>query len=250
MTWSDHQFRNWEDLPLVEVPSNWITSWADRLSCDRMANYVRAQLAQYGGSGGSQQNMDAGQVYNMGSIRQYGGPQKMEIMIPSGTAPTFPYENSERQAGENRLRTFMDLAALEAIRWYDRPVQRVILQVRGDAGWRINTRARITENWHCPDAEPAEYYLLSRAHNINLSNGQWTTQIECIRDRRTRYLGIGLQPVAPEEMGSPDDGLMLPTEPDEYWFFDRSAKQEIIKLDNYEAFVQPYRPEDCEMSSS
>lgn len=246
MTWSDHQFRNWEDLPLVDIPSSWIISWADRLSCDRMANYVRCQMTQYGGSGGSQANMDAGQVYNMGSIRQYGGPKKMEILLPSGTAPTFPFQDGDRQEGEKRLRTVMDLISLEAIRWYDRPVQRVILQVRGDSGWRIHTRGRLAEDWHYPEAEQTEYYILSRAHSINLQQGSWTTQLEMLRDRRTRYLGIGNKPVQPEEMGTALDGIVVPIEPDEYWFFDREQPElGIVKLDDYETFVRPYRDPEC-----
>lgn len=248
--WAEgYQLRNWEDLPLVEIPSNWIISWSDRLSCDRMANYIRVQVTQYGGSGGSQANMDAGQIYNMGSIRQYGGPKRMEIALPFGTAPDFPFQNTERETAENRMRTFMDLVALECIRWYDRPVQRVILSVRGDSGWRIGTRGRIAEDWHNPEAQPAEYYILSRAHNLNLQAGQWTTQLECIRDRRTRYLGIGNQPVEPDQMGTPEDGLIVPTEVDEYWFFDRAQPDlGIVKLDDYSAFVEPYRPAECAAS--
>jgi len=71
-------------------------------------------------------------------------------------------------------------------------------------------RVRLTENWHCPDAKPAEYYVVSRSHSINIANGSWDTNLELVRDRRTRYLGIGvgdvpivLDPKSPVPEGTP-----------------------------------------------
>jgi hypothetical protein len=204
------------------------------------------QMTQYGGSGASGSNMDAGQAYNMGSIRQYGGPRRMEVQFPAGTVPLATYDEVERTEAESRVTQFIDRAVMELIRWYDRPVQRCILQVRGDSGWRINTRVRVTENWHNLQAEPAEYYILSRSHNINVQTGSWSTQIESLRDRRTRYLGIGLPPVAPKDMGTAADGILAPTEVDEYWWFDREVGG-IEKIEDYDDFVKPWIPEACQV---
>ena len=246
MSWNEgHQFRNWDDLGLIDCPSHWIQSWADRLSCDRLANYLRVQMTQYGGSGASGSNMDAGQAYNMGSIRQYGGPRRMEVQFPAGTVPFATYDEVERTEAESRVTQFIDRAVMELIRWYDRPVQRCIFQVRGDSGWRINARVRVTENWHNLKAEPAEYYILSRSHSINIQAGNWSTQVECLRDRRTRYLGIGLPPVAPKDMGTAADGILAPTEVDEYWWFNRDAGS-IEKIEDYDEFVKPWTPADCQ----
>ena len=236
------ELRNWEDLPLIEVPSWMLTTWADRISVDRLANYIRVQLNQYGGAAAGGSNLSAGQVYNMGSIRQYGGPRKMEVQYPA-TVGTIALEQQQLGERETRMRSFMDRCSLEIIRWYDRPVQRCMLGVMGTAAWRINTKVSITEDWHGTGAIPGEYLILSRAHSVDLQRGAWTTQLECIRDRRTRYLGIGLEPVEPDEMGTEEDQLEVPTEPDEYYWFDLNAGG-IVKVDDWEALVSPLRP-DC-----
>lgn len=273
LKWSDTPLRNWEDLPLVEVPSWMIQSWADRLSCDRLANYVRAQMMGQLGEGGSDTLMDAGQVFNLGSIRQYGGPKKLEIQIPARHSQS-GYFSAEDEEREKRISTFMDLVALEVIRWYDRPQQRIILSVRGEPGWRINTRISITENWHNTKAKPGEYLVLSRAHSIDVSSGTWTTQIDAVRDRRTRYLGAGLtvdrgrlgrlgedQPAwatdalaeldrmagvesDPEELKE----FVSPIEPDEYWWFERDSEKLIVKIGDdtaYNELIAPWLPEEC-----
>lgn len=271
LKWGDQELRNWEDLPIVEIPSWMISSWADRLSCDRIANYVRCNLQAQLGAGGSGTNMNAGQCFNVGSIRQYGGPRKLEIAIPARLTKT---ENQDQDAErEERVSTFMDLVALEVIRWYDRPVQRIVMTVRGDAGWRINTRISVTEDWHNPDAKPGEYLLLSRSHNINIAAGSWNTQIDAVRDRRTRYLGAGIT-VQPGQVGEPEakdptewtDGqtdrasgnvssesevkeYQAPIEPDEYWWFDRKSEEAIVLIGDDEAYhelIAPYMPADCE----
>ncbi|MDV3351741.1 hypothetical protein QGP82_23765 [Leptothoe sp. LEGE 181152] len=238
------ELRNWEDLPLIEVPSWMITTWADRISADRLANYIRVKLNEYGGAAVGGSTLHAGQVHNMGSIRQYGGPRKMEILYPASRG-TIPLEQVTGLTDRDvRMRSFMDRCALEVVRWYDRPVQRCILGLRGDAVWRINTKISLKEDWASRDARPGEYYIISRAHNINLKSGQWTTQLECLRDRRTRYLGIGLKPVEPDEMGTAADGLELPTESDEYWWFDVNAQggSNIVKIEDWQALVGPLRP--------
>jgi hypothetical protein len=79
----------------------------------------------------------------VGSIRQYGGPKKLEVQIPARHSQS-GYFSAEDEEREKRISTFMDLVALEVIRWYDRPQQRIILSLRGEAGWRINTRISIT----------------------------------------------------------------------------------------------------------
>lgn len=273
LKWSDTPLRNWEDLPLTTLPSWQIIAWADRLSCDRLANYVRCQLQGQMGTGAGDTNMDAGQVYNMGSIRQYGGPKKLEVAIPARlSATTSADADAER---ETRISTVMDLVALEVIRWYDRPVQRVALTVRGDAGWRINCRTMIAETWHNPEAEPGQYLILSRAHSINITSGQWTTQLDAVRDRRNRYLGAGLT-VPPGQVGvaepiSTADGgwtdaqvnrasgtvssesevkeFVCPIEADEYWAFQRNSAEGIAKIggdEEYQVLIAPYLPADCE----
>lgn len=273
LKWNETPLRNWEDLPLVQLPSWQIQAWADRLSCDRLANYVRCNMQAQMGGGGGDTNMDAGQCFNMGSIRQYGGPKKLEVAIPARLANTGNIEvDTER---DQRVATFMDLVALEVIRWYDRPQQRVSLSVRGDAGWRINTRCEVTENWSNPEAVPGEYLILSRAHSINITAGSWTTQLDGVRDRRTRYLGAGLtadrdtlgqEPVEPEDKesatlartsGVTSDEAELtefisPIEPDEYWWFERRAAATITKIgdaDAYNALIEPWLPPDCEITT-
>lgn len=282
MTWSEgYEFRNWENLQLLKIPSWQIQAWGDRLSCDRMANFVRCQASTFGGAGAQGSNLLAGQCYNMGSIRQYGGPRKMEIQIPANLIPgrlgdlTLPPEAGQAAEGEQRLNTFMDLVALETIRWYDRPVQRVMLSVRGDAAWRINTRVAVVEDWHCPEAEPGEYYVISRGHSINLQQGSWSTQIEAVRDRRTRYLGAGMaverEEVKPQEIDSASfpatgddwndgqfaDGELtvepltlannptpVPIEADEFYFFDRLGA-EVKKIEDLDEFVKQWVNPEC-----
>lgn len=273
LKWNDTPLRNWEDLPLVQLPSWQIQSWADRYSCDRLANYVRCNMQAQMGGGGGETNMDAGQCFNMGSIRQYGGPKKLEVAIPARLANTGNVAvDTER---DQRVATFMDLVALEVIRWYDRPQQRISLSVRGDAGWKINTRVEVTENWSNPEAIPGEYLILSRAHSINVVAGSWTTQLDGVRDRRTRYLGAGDLRIDRDELGQepveatdkPDSTVartsgtvsdseelkefVSPIEADEYWWFERKAAATITKIgtaDDYNALIAPWLPPDCEVT--
>lgn len=248
----DEPLRNWEDLPFVQCPSLFIIAWSDRLSCDRLANYVRCHLQGQMGAGAGDTNMDAGQVYNLGSIQQYGGPRKLELAVPARLTKTDSLEAASQER-ELRVSRFMDLVALEVIRWYDRPIQRVSLNVRGEPGWRINTVVEITENWHNPEAVPGQYLILSRSHSIDLSSGSWTTQLDCIRDRRTRYLGAGLTqerdrvgnpdaPADPEAAGpvSSDEELkefISPIEPDFYYWYDRKNGA-IAKIGDATAYAE------------
>ena len=255
LKWRDEPLRNWQDLPYVQCPSLFIMAWSDRLSCDRLANYVRCNLQGQMGAGAGDTNMDAGQCYNLGSIQQYGGPRKLELAIPARL--TRSQDVAEDKAREDRISTFMDLVALEVIRWYDRPVQRVNLSVRGEPGWRINTVVELTENWHNREAVPGQYLILSRSHSIDLSAGSWTTQMDCIRDRRTRYLGAGLTqerdrvgnpdaPASPETTTGPvssDEELkefIAPIEPDLYYVYEREGGK-IVKIDDYDQYVAKYR---------
>lgn len=254
----DEPLRNWEDLPFVQCPSLFIIAWSDRLSCDRLANYVRCHLQGQMGAGAGDTNMDAGQCYNLGSILQYGGPRKLEMAIPARLSKTDSLQaDSER---DQRVSRFMDLVALEVIRWYDRPIQRVSLNVRGEPGWRINTVVEITENWHNPEAVPGQYLILSRSHSIDLSSGTWSTQLDCIRDRRSPYLGAGLTqertrvgnpdaPADPEAAGpvSSDDELkdfIAPIEPDYYYYYNRSSDKGIEAIGDataYNEFIKQYQ---------
>jgi muramidase (phage lysozyme) len=188
--------RNWEDLQLLELPSWKIKSWNDRLSGQGVNNFIRCVPTQQGqAGGGNDRGVEApALIYNMGSIRQYGGPSKREINFPVGTGGEADqyYTAATNREAKATISTFTSLCALECVRWYDRPVQRCGVTVRGESAWRINTRVKLTENWHCPDAKPAEYYVVSRSHTINISNGAWETSLEMVRDRRNRYLGIGV----------------------------------------------------------
>jgi hypothetical protein len=169
----------------------------------------------------------------------------------------------------------MDLVALEVIRWYDRPQQRISLSVRGDSGWKINTRVEVTENWSNPEAKPGQYLILSRAHGINIVAGSWSTQLDGVRDRRTRYLGAGDLTTNRDDLGQepvetdakPADtqaraagvvsteeelaDFVSPIEPDEYWWFERRAAAKITKIGDpaaYNTLIAPWLPPDCEVT--
>ncbi|HEY9753300.1 MAG TPA: peptidoglycan DD-metalloendopeptidase family protein, partial [Coleofasciculaceae cyanobacterium] len=179
--------RGWEDLPLLDLPSWKIMSWDDRMSAQGLANFVRCLSVQGGGRSGY-----SAVAYNMGSIRQYGGPNKRELEFPIGQTPDSYYTSAPLRKEQATNSSFVDLCLLECIRWYDRPVQRVGVTLRGDAAWRIHCKVRITENWSYKAAKPAEYYISSRSHTIDLIRPTWTTQLNLVRDRRSRYLGIGV----------------------------------------------------------
>jgi hypothetical protein len=211
--------RNWEDLQLLDLPSWKIKSWNDRLSQQGVSNFLRCISTQQGQAGGGSDRVGApALIYNMGSIRQYGGPSKREINFPMGADGVEQYYTSDaNRKAQASIQSFTSLCALEAIRWYDRPVQRCGVTVRGESAWRINTRVKLTENWHCPDAKPAEYYVISRSHNINITNGSWDTSLEMVRDRRNRYLGIGvgevpivLDPASPTPTGKVTASAKVP----------------------------------------
>jgi biotin carboxyl carrier protein len=185
--------RCWEDLPILELPSWKIVSWSDRLSEQGITNYLRCVPTQQGISGGHEQAAQAALIYNMGSIRQYGGVTKRELFFPIGIQDKDNwYTSAPRRQQQATNNSFIDLCALEAVRWFDRPVQRVGVTCRGESAWRIHTRVSLKEDWHCPDAEPGEYYVVSRTHQIDIGTGSWVSQLELLRDRRKRYLGIGV----------------------------------------------------------
>jgi murein DD-endopeptidase MepM/ murein hydrolase activator NlpD len=184
--------RCWEKLPLIDLPSWKIISWNDRLSEQGVTNFLRVIPTMQGQSGGQEAVGLAGMIYNMGSIRQYGGPTKRELQVPYGSAGDQWYTSALRREAQAQFNTFADLCVLEGIRWFDRPVQRVNVNVRGEAAWRIGTRLSLTENWHSLTAKPGEYYVSSRSHSIDVAQGSWTTQLSLVRDRRNRYLGIGV----------------------------------------------------------
>jgi hypothetical protein len=249
--------REWEDLPMIALPSWKILDWNDRLSEQGVTNYLRCCGTQQGHSGGVEQGAVAAFIYNIGSIRQYGGPNKREFYFPIGIQDINNwYTSPPRRQQQAQNNSFLDLCAIESIYWYDRPIQRVGVTVRGEAAWRIHTRVNLKEDWHCPDAEPAEYYVVSRTHQLDIQTGAWITQLELLRDRRERYLGIGvgatqqigsvLPPLSPGTQieaidwrvgdgqrvntgfnfvfpDDPDIEIENQAElaPDEYWFYDR-----------------------------
>lgn len=184
--------RDWEDLPMIDCPSWKILTWNDRLSEQGVCNYLRMIPIQSAISGGVEQAAEAAFIYNVGSIKQYGGPNKKEIQVPVAIIDKDNwYTAPDRRIEQGENNWILDQMAIEAIRWYDRPVQRVGVTVRGEAAWRIHTRVSLVESWHCPDAKPAEYYVISRTHQIDIQRGSWITSMEMLRDRRQRYLGIG-----------------------------------------------------------
>jgi hypothetical protein len=184
--------RNWEDLPMIEMPSWKILSWSDRLSEQGITNFLRVTSSQQGNSGGQERAAMASCIYNLGSIKQYGGPTKRELMVPIGILEKDNwYTSPDRRNQQATNNTLTDYIALESIRWFDRPVQRVGITARGESAWRVHTRISLKEDWHCPDAEPAEYYVVSRTHQIDIQRGSWISTLELLRDRRERYLGLG-----------------------------------------------------------
>lgn len=240
--------RNWEDLALLKMPSWKIINWDDRLSEQGIANFVRIIPNIQGTSGGQDETGRAAMIYNMGSIRQYSGVSKREIRVPYGTSPDQWYTSAPRREAQANFQTFADLCVLESIRWNDRPVQRSNLTLRGESCWRIHTRLEVTEDWHCANAKPGQYYVVSRSHSIDFQQGSWRTQVSLVRDRRERYLGIGVGEVpiiegnttpqqpgedfkfnrsAPELPGkvakAQREKLQVPLVPDEYYWFNRQA---------------------------
>jgi murein DD-endopeptidase MepM/ murein hydrolase activator NlpD len=183
--------RNWENLPLEAIPSKFIMSWNDRISERGIANFIKC-VGTLQGNPGTNPSGFAAYVYNQGSIRQYGGPTKKELQFPVGADSDQYYTSAPMRKQKATINSFTALCALECIRWYDRPVQRCGITMRGDAHLRIGTRLSVTENWHNAKAKPGEYYVVSRSHSINTENGSWTTSLELVRDRRQRYLGIGI----------------------------------------------------------
>lgn len=184
--------RNWEDLQLLDMPSWKIISWGDRLSGQGIQNFIRCVPTNQGQSGGQDPVALPGLIYNIGSIRQYGGPVKRELTFPTGTAADQYYTSDPRREQQATINSFTSLTALECIRWYDRPTQRLSTTARGESAWRIHTRISIRENWANPDVEPGEYYVVARSHQIQIDQGAWRTQLDLVRDRRNRYLGIGI----------------------------------------------------------
>lgn len=183
--------RCWEDLPLLDLPSWKILSWNDRLSDQGVTNFLRCVPTMQGAANSGPAEMTA-LIYNAGSIRQYGGPNKRELQFPIGHGQDQYYTSAPLRQQQATNATFVDLCALEAIRWYDRPVQRVGVTARGEAAWRIHLRVSIAEDWHCPDVKPGEYYISGRTHQIDINRGSWTTSMDLVRDRRNRYLGVGV----------------------------------------------------------
>jgi hypothetical protein len=236
---------NWEDLELYELPSWKLIAWADRLDETQLSNLIRVRKNMYAGSGGIGDAGLPGQIYNQGSINQYSGPKVREIFIPTGTGPEQVIDDPKRVKQEATVQTFQDLVALECIRWYDRPVQHVSVQVRGEAAWRIHTRVKITESWHNPKAVPGEYYVVARNHQINFQSAAWVTTMDLVRDRRTRYLGIGDEQAKGKDQ---KPQVEVPIAEDEYWFFNsQTAKIEAIGNDPIafakQAPIATYTPE-------
>jgi len=217
--WSLIDGRNWEDLPSRDCPSWKIIDFNERLSESGTQNFVRIVPSFQGSAGGQQPFGIAGFCYNAGSIRQYGGPHKLEIQAPMGIGADQWYTSAPRRQAEATANTFQDLVVLEAIRWFDRPVILASAQVRGESGWRIGTRISITDDWNNA-ATTQQWYVKGRSHSIDIKSARWVTSLDLIGDRRSRHLGIGL-----------DAGLTVPLAPDEYWAFDRNQRK-VIEIGN------------------
>lgn len=209
--------RNWENVPLEPIPSKFIISWNDRISERGIANFIKCVGTLQGMPGANPSGL-AAYIYNQGSIRQYGGPTKKELSFPVGADSDQYYTSEPMRKQKATIMSFTSLCALECIRWYDRPVQRCGITMRGDAYLRIGMRLSVTENWHNLKAKPGEYYVVSRSHSINFENGSWTTNLELVRDRRQRYLGIGVgeipiaknaEPKTPDKATSPIAALTV-----------------------------------------
>lgn len=204
--------RNWENVPLTVVPSWTIIDWNDRLSERGIVNFLRCTQTNAG-----QSTNYAASIYNIGSIRMYGGPSKRELLFPIGTQGEQYFTSEPRRKQQATVTSFLSLTALESIRWYDRPVQRCAITMRGDAFLRIATKIEITEDWHNLKAKGAEYYILGRSHSIDLANGSWTTSLDLVRDRRQRYLGIGVGEIPVIKGDGPDIAETTKTDPLKDW---------------------------------
>lgn len=204
--------RNWENVPLTVVPSWTIIDWNDRLSERGIVNFLRCTQTNAG-----QSTNYAASIYNIGSIRMYGGPSKRELLFPIGTQGEQYFTSEPRRKQQATVTSFLSLTALESIRWYDRPVQRCAITMRGDAFLRIATKIEITEDWHNLKAKGAEYYVLGRSHSIDLANGSWTTSLDLVRDRRQRYLGIGVGEIPVIKGDGPDIAETTKTDPLKDW---------------------------------
>ncbi|AFY61181.1 hypothetical protein [Synechococcus sp. PCC 6312] len=183
--------RNWEDLPLYELPSWQVVNWADRLTQDHLSNYVKVVSTPYSGSGagGEQSSLPATPI-NVTSIKTYGGVRPIPLNYPLET--TF-YKQSAPDpfAGNDSRAAFAVSMALEVLRWTEYAIRRVQVQVRGQAHFRPHTRLRLYENWHDPSAEPKEYYVVGRTHSLDFARGGWTTILDLIQDRRDNLpLGV------------------------------------------------------------
>jgi murein DD-endopeptidase MepM/ murein hydrolase activator NlpD/muramidase (phage lysozyme) len=183
--------QSWEDLPLYELEPWQVISIDDRYTDRGIANYIRVSPT-IGLMGGADDNAGLGcTVWNTGSRVQYGTTREA-YQYPMGLpGPNQWYTSPDLRTQQATGNTLSLLSACEMIRWFDRPQQALMLTLRGDAFIRIGTRIKIAETWHGAGAKPAEYYILSRSHSIDLENGAWTTSVDVVRDRRTRYLNIG-----------------------------------------------------------
>jgi murein DD-endopeptidase MepM/ murein hydrolase activator NlpD/muramidase (phage lysozyme) len=184
--------QSWEDVPMYDLEPWQVISIDDRYTDRAVTNYLRVSPSIGIGVGGDTPNVGlACTAWNEGSRVQYGST-KLELQFPMGLPNAEQWYQSDalrtQQATGNTLSL---LSSCEIIRWLDRPVQAMILTVRGDAFLRIGTRLKIAETWNNLGAKPGEYYVLSRNHSIDMESGSWTTTLDVVRDRRTRYLGIG-----------------------------------------------------------
>lgn len=192
--WADPALiTNWEDLVLFDLPSWKIAAWSDRLTEEQVLNFVTVQKTVYAGLGGTNMAELPSEAYNMGSIQQYGGPRIKRIEFPWGTRPDDASQEEQQEEQRSRLNLVADAIAEEFLRWVDRPVQRVAVQVRGEPFWRVHTRVQLKEDWHSPDAKFAEYYVAGRSHQIDFQRSGWVSNLDLIRDRRERYLGLGIK---------------------------------------------------------
>jgi murein DD-endopeptidase MepM/ murein hydrolase activator NlpD len=182
---------SWENLPMYNVEPWQVISIDDRYTDRGVANYLRV-TPTVGITGGADDNVGLGcTIWNEGSRIQY-GTTRQTYQYPMGLPNSDQwYTSPDLRAHQSSGNTLSLLSACEMIRWFDRPQQAIALTLRGDAFIRIGTRLKIAETWNNSGAKPAEYYVLSRSHSIDMESGSWTTSVDVVRDRRSRYLNIG-----------------------------------------------------------
>jgi hypothetical protein len=136
--------QSWEDVPLYDLEPWQVIGIDDRYTDRGVTNYMRVSPS-IGIIGGDSPNTGLScTVWNEGSRIQYGSTRQ-EYTYPMGLPGEQWYTSPLLRTQQATGNTLSLLSACEMIRWHDRPVQPMILTVRGDAFLRIGTRLKIAE---------------------------------------------------------------------------------------------------------